>query len=430
MVYFLPLTQNGGMGMRNGFVKIVLVLMIILNFCLADVLFQPGLGFGLESNDNLDQVPTDSVYSAAARSTVGFSFSGYFNPDFLGDLNYTYKNIAFTNSRYGGFVENFGGVGFAYDLWPQLNIGYRYNSYSFADSLISDNNYNNLSSVPKISFYITPYTSLVLNQELSNLSYLTSTEKIITNKTGGYISQQFFEIFTLGLGSYSIQSEATTSSSNYTGKIDTLMLIIGRPKENSLLVEYNKALYDYADWYQDRQDNNSYCAVEYQKKLNDLFNLKLYWNGTINDSKDDNYDFKNNVVGLSLAWEPVFGSLYPTDDTSDLEYYYNSALTALENKDYGTAEKQLRKTIFWADEYTDAHFELGYMLHEQGRFSEAVKEFEKVIAQDDTREEAYYLLGYDYLKLEQKDKAIVILKKLDELNKDNDIKVLIMDLEN
>ncbi len=406
------------------------MLIVISNFCLAGVLFQPGIGLGLESNDNLDQTPTDSVSSAAFKSIASFTLSRYLNPDLLGELNYSYKNTAFTNSQYGGFIENFGGIGFAYDLWPQLNVGYRYNSYSFSDSLIRDNNYNNLSSVPKISFYITPYTSLVLTQESSNLAYLTSTEKITTAKTGGYLSQQFFEIFTLGLGSYAIKSEASTSSSNYTGRMDTLMLIIGRPRDNSLLIEYNKALYDYADWYQDRQDNNYYCSVEYQKKLNDVFNFKLYWNSVNNESKDDNYDLKNNVAGLSVSWAPDIGSLYPAAETNDLEYYYNSALGALDKKDYGTAEKQLRKTLFWADEYTDAHFELGYLLHEQGRFSEAVKEFEKVITQDDTREEAYYLLGYDYLKLEQKDKAIVILKKLDELNNDNDIKVLIMDLEN
>lgn len=415
--------------MKNYYKKIIIITFLVLNYCLAGILFQPNIGLGLESNDNIDQVPTDSIRGVARKSFAGFSLSSYLNPDLIGDLNYNYKSAGFTNSQYGGFTESYGGLGFAYDLLPQLNLGYRYNSYSFSDSLISENNYKNLSSIPKLSFYITPYTSLVFNQEISNISYIASTEKIITNKTGGYISQQFFGVFTLALGSYSVNSAADTTSSNYRGKQDTLMLIIGQPRENSLSIEYNKSNYDYYDWFQDREDNNAAYLAEYQKRFNDLFNFKIYWQGIVNESKDDNYDFKNNIAGFCFSWMPDFGSIYPADETNDLEYYYNSALSALDKKDYGTAEKQLRKTVFWADEFTDGHFELGYLLHAQGRFQEAVAEFEKVIAQDEERIEVYYLVGYDYLKVNQKEKALPILKKLYKLNNDQDIKALIDDLE-
>ena len=64
-----------------------------------------------------------------------------------------------------------------------------------------------------------------------------------------------------------------------------------------------------------------------------------------------------------------------------------------------------------------ANFMLGRMAIVSGQFDKAIQRFERVVRQEPTNAEAYYLLADSYLAVGQKEKAIEALKNCKKLIK-------------
>jgi tetratricopeptide (TPR) repeat protein len=76
----------------------------------------------------------------------------------------------------------------------------------------------------------------------------------------------------------------------------------------------------------------------------------------------------------------------------------------------------LKQAISYRADYAAAHNELGYALHQLGRYPEAVKEYQTAIAQRRDYASATYNLGMAYLALNNRNAALEqyrILQRID-----------------
>ena len=109
-------------------------------------------------------------------------------------------------------------------------------------------------------------------------------------------------------------------------------------------------------------------------------------------------------------------------DTSNLELKTNLAACYLEG--YPNEPAQIMQGVFMLRDITEvdsvnvpANFMLGRMAIVSGQFDKAIQRFERVVREEPTNAEAYYLLADSYLAVGQKEKAIEALKKCKKLIK-------------
>ena len=86
--------------------------------------------------------------------------------------------------------------------------------------------------------------------------------------------------------------------------------------------------------------------------------------------------------------------------------------------DLGKAEEYMRKAIRKKPDYAEAHNNLGFVLSLQGRSEEAIREYEKAVANVlyPTPEYAYYNMGKEYVRLKDLGKAEVMYRRAIALN--------------
>ena len=109
-------------------------------------------------------------------------------------------------------------------------------------------------------------------------------------------------------------------------------------------------------------------------------------------------------------------------DTSNMEVKTNLAACYLEG--YPNEPSQIMQGVFMLRDVTavdsinvPANFMLGRMAIVSGQFDKAIQRFERVVRQEPTNAEAYYLLADSYLAVGQKEKAIEALKNCKKLIK-------------
>ena len=86
--------------------------------------------------------------------------------------------------------------------------------------------------------------------------------------------------------------------------------------------------------------------------------------------------------------------------------------------DLGKAEEYMRKAIRKKPDYAEAHNNLGFVLSLQGRSEEAIREYEKAVANVlyPTPEYAYYNMGKEYARLKDLGKAEEMYRRAIGLN--------------
>ncbi len=86
--------------------------------------------------------------------------------------------------------------------------------------------------------------------------------------------------------------------------------------------------------------------------------------------------------------------------------------------DLGKAEEYMRKAIRKKPDYAEAHNNLGFLLSLQGRSEEAIREYEKAVANVlyPTPEYGYYNMGKEYVRLKDLGKAGEMYRRAIGLN--------------
>ncbi|MBU0580417.1 MAG: hypothetical protein KKA19_04500, partial [Candidatus Margulisbacteria bacterium] len=145
---------------------VVFIFIIALNSsCWAGLAFSPVVQLGFQGNDNIDQVPTGSIYDTSLKLGAGFYLDSYLSPDLYLSGGLFQINQKYSNSSYGYTNESNLLLVMEYDLNERLIFGLDNNQISYSDGVIEDNNYNSMICMPRFLFYFTPYTALGVQQE-------------------------------------------------------------------------------------------------------------------------------------------------------------------------------------------------------------------------------------------------------------------------
>ncbi len=99
--------------------------------------------------------------------------------------------------------------------------------------------------------------------------------------------------------------------------------------------------------------------------------------------------------------------------------YYQLALVLRNRQDVAGEERALTQTLEADADYAPAHCELGRILLEENRVSEAIPHLNRAIAVNSRLEQAYYLLVRAYAKSGEKDKSQEVVQRLQAVRKSN-----------
>lgn len=399
-----------------------------LSFAVSGLYFEPKLGIGFGLNDNLDQVSENVIESNASLLSCGLGTSLYFNSDLYFSSNVDYFLEQSFESDYGNISNSFMNIGLYYDFLYNVNIGADIGFEVFSDSVNRDASYSNNFFVPKLFYAISPYSVIGVMAEGSNLVYDGSDEKVRNQKNGGYITQQIFSDINLSFGGYYLSSNSSVSSVNYRGQLANLGIEVPVGNKSAFFFSYDLYNLEYQNWTIERSDRKSVMGLVYSQDLSNELFFKASYDNIYNESNDDNYDFTNNIFSFVINWQPVFGEQYPDGYESDVDFYYGEAIKAIDLENYSVAEKQLRKVVFWITDSPDVFFELGFVLHKQTKYNEAIEYFERVISIESDRVEVYYLLIYDLVKVGNKKRAKELLFSLWQKTGDEKVKKMFDDM--
>jgi tetratricopeptide (TPR) repeat protein len=99
--------------------------------------------------------------------------------------------------------------------------------------------------------------------------------------------------------------------------------------------------------------------------------------------------------------------------------YFQLALVLRSKQDQAGEERALEQALAADDHYAPAHCEMGRILLEQHRLTDAVTHLSSAIQDNPKSEEAYFLLARAYAGLGQKDKSEEMVKRLVVVRKAN-----------
>jgi tetratricopeptide (TPR) repeat protein len=118
--------------------------------------------------------------------------------------------------------------------------------------------------------------------------------------------------------------------------------------------------------------------------------------------------FKLNAVDKAIGEYHLAISLAPNQPRP----YYQLALALQANNDEASEESVLTQAIAADDHFAPAHVEMGRILMNQGRFSDAVVHLNLAIQENPSSEQAYFQLVKAYAQLGEKDKSKEMAKRL------------------
>jgi tetratricopeptide (TPR) repeat protein len=95
----------------------------------------------------------------------------------------------------------------------------------------------------------------------------------------------------------------------------------------------------------------------------------------------------------------------------DLNALYQSALSLHRQRQFTIAEKKYREYILWRNDDFDALVNLGFLYYETERYEAAIETLLDLIQQDDSKGEAYYIIGCCFDKKHQIEQAILAYKE-------------------
>jgi tetratricopeptide (TPR) repeat protein len=118
--------------------------------------------------------------------------------------------------------------------------------------------------------------------------------------------------------------------------------------------------------------------------------------------------FKMNDVDKAIAEYHLAISLAPNQPRP----YYQLALALQANNDEASEESVLTQALDADDNFAPAHVEMGRVLMNQGRFSDAVVHLNLAIQENPSSEQAYFQLVRAYAELGEKDKGKEMARRL------------------
>lgn len=136
-------------------------------------------------------------------------------------------------------------------------------------------------------------------------------------------------------------------------------------------------------------------------------------------------DYKDALFQLGLLYDKMKDSvalLYYENaykaDTGDVAPLYAKGMYYQARERYEEAKNEYRRSIQSDKNYTDAYFNLGYLLMQQDSLEHAIRRFNTVLTLEPTNAGAYYNRGLCHEVLDQKSEAITDYKQALIFDKD------------
>ncbi len=145
---------------------------------------------------------------------------------------------------------------------------------------------------------------------------------------------------------------------------------------------------------------------------------------TASHTQPDNAEIYKNLGEAYLSQgrfdEAVraFGRAGELDPTCEHVFYQIGKILMKRDDKKEDALQALKKAVNLQPELTDAHFSLGLLALESGRYKEAVRSFREVINREENNARAHYQLGFAYVMLGDTESAQRQVRTLKDLDPD------------
>ena len=117
------------------------------------------------------------------------------------------------------------------------------------------------------------------------------------------------------------------------------------------------------------------------------------------------------VAVLLLSWAMCAGAIEESTPQAPVEALWKEAAAAQQAQEFDRAASLYRKILAIQPDFTEAEVNLGLMLHLAGNMKEAIASFEHVLVRHPDLFAPNFLVGIDYLKLDDPVRAIPYLEK-------------------
>lgn len=395
--------------MRDKFLYLLFI--ILLSSQSLALNLSPTFKVGIESNDNIDQTKIP-ISDFCSKLYGDLSLNSSFGPDTLIDFSLSFSSKNFFNKNYGSLTETFATAGFDYDINEKMTFGFSGFISSYSDTALTTNNYNSSAIMPDIKFKISPLTLTGFSYRNKKLTYVNTSENIIDQRGSFYISHKVSNNLNLNTRALISQSNSSITTNNFSSNGINGEMIFNVSPSLSISLYYMLDNLTYPNWYTFRNDKKTIFSFDGKYNISKDLEFNAKYLHIQNNSTDTDLSFSNNIVYAGITWKTSFGELFPNGIKSEIFYYFDSGLKALDEEKWSIAEKQFKKVVFYEDNSDIAHFYLGYAMSKQKKFNQSVIEFEKAITLNPNNIEAHYLLAYNYIKLGEFEKAKKILGEL------------------
>ena len=123
----------------------------------------------------------------------------------------------------------------------------------------------------------------------------------------------------------------------------------------------------------------------------------------------------NNIFAVAVVVGSIILLIYFAIRTLVTSNRFQKGIDLYQQQDYQGAEAAFRRVIAINSTNDVVHLFLGDSLMKQGKVAEAITEFQEIINRAPKKAEAYLRLSNALIQKEQKEEAIVNLKKAQEL---------------
>ncbi len=126
--------------------------------------------------------------------------------------------------------------------------------------------------------------------------------------------------------------------------------------------------------------------------------------------------------GDTLAALDLFDKAIALDSSKSAFFYMRGVITQYNVGDLNQAVEDYKKAIEIDSTFAPSYWSIGRVLCDKEKYSEAINYFEKLRSLSPIDWEPYYRLGVTYYELGEFEKAILNLKKSDEVDESNRVR--------
>lgn len=286
-------------------------ILVTLNSSVYAVNLTPSLTAGVGYDDNIDFLASDVSRDGLFLIRPRIDFDANLSEQDIISGAYSYTFQRFFMEMNGNFTDNFGYAAYEHYFTDRLSIELTGEGEIFNDSVVSLYNYRRTAVFPSIK-YLMDKTMTILSYGLVNIDFPDRTIQTGGDKQKDRQTEaSMFMLYgtsketNIG-GGYSYKSNSSNNDSyDYTTQNVTIGVWHQPFDRVGLNFIYQYQFTNFHHWNVNsslRNDSYNRVYVEFDYEINKSAKLLCQYNYMLNDSNDDNQDFRKNYIFLGLKY--------------------------------------------------------------------------------------------------------------------------------